>query len=120
MEASSPWVVIILAIIGSFGGAPLFKYLAERVRGNVAQSEKHRLAFEKEKEKFELEKSQFWAERRRDAQSLKLENQTYRDAMNDLLNQNGWLKGQLERCVQERTEAEAEIVRLRNRKGPAT
>lgn len=113
MGASSPWVVVIVAIVGAFGGSPLFKYLAARVSSRAAVSDSERAAFQEELQGFRRERDQFWADQRKEAQSVKLENRTYRDAYNDLSTRNGWLEGQLARCNEQNKEQEAEIARLR-------
>ncbi len=113
MAGSSTWVPVVLAIVAAFGGAPLFKYLAARVQSNVTLSKENLTAFEQEKADFRKEREQFWADQRRDAQGMKLENSTYRDAMNDQANRNGWLEGQLEACHRRIKELEAEMDRLR-------
>ncbi len=117
MEASSGWIPVVLAFIAAFGGAPLFKFLAERVRGNVALSESNRADFEKEKAEFRKDRDTFWDEQRRDAASTRLENKTMRDAYNDLSTRNGWLDGQLARCNEHVTDLENEVRLLRNSRG---
>ncbi len=114
MAGSNTWIPVILAVVAAFGGAPLFKYLAARVKSNAAIKQDSITAFEKEKEVFRKERDQFWADQRRDALAVRGENVSMRDAMNDLSNRNGWLEGQLEACHRRIKELEADMDRQRN------
>jgi predicted nucleic acid-binding Zn-ribbon protein len=113
MDGSNPWVTVVVALIAAFGGAPLFKYLQSRVQTSTAKTAADRRDFDAEKAEFRKERDAFWTERQKDAQSVKLENRTMRDAMTDLSNRNGWLEGQLARCNERVDELEAEVTKLR-------
>ena len=113
MDASNPWVTIIAAVVASFGGAPLFKFLAERARGNAALSQTERRQFDNERAEFRKQQEAFWSEQRKAAQSERLEAKTLRDAYNDVIGINGRLEGQLSSAVQRIEELEAEVTRLR-------
>lgn len=113
MDTSSGWLTIAAALIGAFGGAPLFKYLAERAKGSAAVKQSDRVAFDQEKAEFRKRQEAFWEEQRKSAQSDKLEARTLRDAHNDLINRNGWLEGQLAISLQRIKELEDEVTRLR-------
>lgn len=119
MDVSNDWVTILAALIASFGGAPLFKFLAARARGNVAVKQSDRLAFEHERAEFRKERQAFWDEQRQRAQSDRLEAKTLRDAYNDVLGRNGYLEGQLARCNDRIKELDAELARLRGNGRPS-
>ena len=113
MDTSNEWLTVLAALIASFGGAPLFKFLAERARGNVALSQTERRQFDNERAEFRKEREAFWAEQRKAAQGERLEAKTLRDAYNDVLQINGRLEGQLSSALHRITELEAEVTRLR-------
>jgi len=112
MAGSNTWIPVILAIIAAFGGAPLFKYLAERVRGNVAISQAKLADFEAEKAAFRKEREQFREDQQRESLRIRAENVSMRDAMNDLSTRNGWLEGQLARANEQIRELETQVAWL--------
>jgi hypothetical protein len=116
MGDGNAWLTFAVALITAFGGAEFFKFLIAFIRTRSSSGDKAREAFDREKTAFQKKVDDFWAEQRKEAQSVKLENRTAREALNDLANRNGWLEGQLARCVQERSELEAEVAQLRERK----
>lgn len=117
MDTSNGWITVVAALIASFGGAPLFKYLAERAKGSASIKQSERQQFDAERMQFRQEREAFWAEQRKQAQSERLEAKTLRDAYNDVINRNGRLEGQLSSALQRIVELEAEVSRLRGGNG---
>lgn len=113
MGASSPWVTVILAFMAAFGGAPLFRYLAERVKLNAKSVQTERAAIDKERKEIQRERAAMQEQRDRDVQSMRLEIRTYREALNDMQLKLGRLEGQTERDNVHIAELQAEIARLR-------
>lgn len=117
MDGSSTWLTIFVSLITALSGAGLFKFLYGFILARMVDSRKardtEREALDADRAAFKAEQSEWWAEQRKAAQSDRLENRTYRDAMNDQSMTLGRLEGENTQLKYRIGELEAEVDRLR-------
>lgn len=117
MEATSPWVTVIVAAIAAFGGAPLFTFLAERIKGQAAVRRMDREGLEREREDLKAERRKLEEYRQRMVENDRLELRTLRGAFNEVVETNGRLQGMLARADEELEDLRAELAALRKVNG---